>query len=39
MPMGRWLDLVNRAFPSINDDIYVRMQGPSELGLSGTLEE
>ncbi len=39
MPVKEWPDPVNRGFAHINEDIYVRMQGPSELGLSGTLED
>jgi proline iminopeptidase len=38
-PPEQWPDPVNRAFAHINPSIYVRMQGPSELGLSGTLEQ
>jgi proline iminopeptidase len=38
MPLDQWPDPVNRAFAHINPDIYVMMQGPSELGLKGTLE-
>jgi proline iminopeptidase len=38
MPLDQWPDPVNRAFEHINADIYVMMQGPSELGLRGTLE-
>jgi proline iminopeptidase len=38
MPLDEWPDPVNRAFAHINADIYVMMQGPSELGLRGTLE-
>ncbi len=38
MPLEEWPDPVNRAFAHINPDIYVMMQGPSELGLRGTLE-
>lgn len=37
MPADEWPDPVNRAFAKINPDIYVPMQGPSELGISGTL--
>jgi proline iminopeptidase len=37
MPAAEWPDPVNRAFEHINADIYIPMQGPSELGLSGTL--
>jgi proline iminopeptidase len=38
MPAERWPDPVNRSFAHINNDIYVPMQGPSELGASGKLE-
>jgi proline iminopeptidase len=38
MPAGEWPDPVKRAFAHINPSIYVPMQGPSELGLSGSLE-
>jgi len=37
MPADQWPDPVNRAFKHINPAIYVPMQGPSELGLSGKL--
>jgi proline iminopeptidase len=37
MPVEQWPDAVNRAFANINADVYVPMQGPSELGLSGKL--
>jgi len=37
MPVSDWPDPVNRGFAHINQDIYVKMQGPSELGLKGTL--
>ncbi len=37
MPAEEWPDPVNRAFAKINPDIYVPMQGPSELGASGKL--
>jgi proline iminopeptidase len=37
MPAAEWPDPVNRAFARINPTIYVSMQGPSELGLSGKL--
>ncbi|MGH3187259.1 MAG: proline iminopeptidase-family hydrolase [Streptosporangiaceae bacterium] len=39
MPHADWPDPVNRAFSHINPAIYVPMQGPSELGMSGTLED
>jgi proline iminopeptidase len=38
LPLGRWPDPVTRSLGHINPAIYVPMQGPSELGLSGTLE-
>jgi len=37
MPPDQWPDPVNRAFKHLNSAIYVPMQGPSELGLSGKL--
>ncbi|HXQ74271.1 MAG TPA: proline iminopeptidase-family hydrolase [Pyrinomonadaceae bacterium] len=37
IPVDQWPDPVNRAFKHINPDIYIPMQGPSELGLSGKL--
>jgi proline iminopeptidase len=37
MPPEQWPDPVSRAFKHLNNDIYVPMQGPSELGLSGKL--
>jgi proline iminopeptidase len=37
MPAAEWPDSVNRAFKHINPSIYVPLQGPSELGLSGKL--
>jgi proline iminopeptidase len=39
IPRNDWPDPLNRAFGHINPAIYVPMQGPSELGLSGTLED
>jgi proline iminopeptidase len=38
MPLDRWPDPVNRAFARLNKEIYVLMQGPSEMGASGRLE-
>jgi proline iminopeptidase len=35
MPIDDWPDPVQRAFANINPAIYVPMQGPSELGMSG----
>jgi proline iminopeptidase len=37
-PAEAWPDAVNRAF-RINQQVYVSMQGPSELGLSGSLSD
>ena len=37
MPADQWPDPVNRAFEALNYDIYLRMQGPSELGASGKI--
>ncbi len=37
MPPEQWPDPVNRAFGHINQKVYVPMQGPSEMGLSGAL--
>jgi proline iminopeptidase len=34
MPVDEWPDPVQRAFANINPEIYVSMQGPSELGIS-----
>lgn len=36
-PTGEWPEPVNRAFKHLNADIYIPMQGPSELGASGKL--
>jgi proline iminopeptidase len=37
MPPEQWPDGVNRAFARINKDVYIPMQGPSEMGASGKL--
>ncbi len=37
MPADKWPDPVNRAFAKLNYDIYIPLQGPSELGASGKL--
>lgn len=37
MPADQWPDPVSRALKHLNPDIYVPMQGPSELGMSGKL--
>jgi proline iminopeptidase len=39
MPLDEWPDPVIRAFAKINNDIYIPLQGPSELGASGKLVE
>jgi proline iminopeptidase len=37
MPAAEWPEPLTRAFNHLNSDIYVSMQGPSELGASGKL--
>ena len=37
MPVDKWPDGVNRAFKHVNNNVYIPMQGPSELGASGKL--
>lgn len=37
MPADEWPDPVNRGFEHLNPDVYIPMQGPSELGASGIL--
>jgi proline iminopeptidase len=37
MPLEAWPEPLARMFPKINQAVYVLMQGPSELGLSGRL--
>jgi len=39
MPPDQWPDPVNRAFARINKDVYIPMQGPSEMSASGKLEK
>lgn len=39
MPADHWPDPVLRTFAHINEAVYVPMQGPSELGLSGSLSD
>jgi len=36
-PAAEWPDALNRAFEHMNPDVYIPMQGPSELGASGKL--
>jgi proline iminopeptidase len=38
MPLDEWPDAVNLGFAHLNTDVYIPMQGPSELGASGKLE-
>jgi len=38
-PVDEWPDPVVRTFDHINPDIYVPMQGPSELGMQGSLSD
>jgi proline iminopeptidase len=38
MPVEKWPDPVMRGFDHINKKVYIAMQGPSEMGLSGRLE-
>ena len=37
LPVADWPEPVNRAFSRLNQSLYVTMQGPSELGISGKL--
>jgi proline iminopeptidase len=39
MPAAEWPDPVVRAFARLNYPLYLKMQGPSELGLSGDLAQ
>lgn len=39
MPVERWPDPVLRTFAHLNKKVYVPMQGPSEMGVSGVLEK
>lgn len=38
-PLDQWPEAVSRMIEHINHDIYVPMQGPSELGIRGTLAD
>lgn len=38
IPLSDWPEPLQRTFAHMNPDIYVPMQGPSELGMSGSLE-
>jgi proline iminopeptidase len=37
MPFAQWPEPLTRSFQHLNEQVYVLMQGPSELGLSGKL--
>jgi proline iminopeptidase len=39
MPVESWPEPVNRSFAKMNQSLYVTMQGPSEFGISGKLEQ
>lgn len=39
MPADKWPDAINRSFSHVNTNVYIPMQGPSELGASGILED
>jgi proline iminopeptidase len=39
MAPDQWPDPVTRAFAHLNKKVYIPMQGPSEMGASGTLEK
>ncbi len=39
MPPEQWPDPVNRTFARLNKDVYIPMQGPSEMSSSGKLEK
>ena len=39
MPPDQWPDPVLRAFKHLNPSVYIPMQGPSELGVSGSLAD
>jgi proline iminopeptidase len=38
-PPDQWPDPVNRAFARLNKEVYIPMQGPSEMSASGKLEK
>nr|MBA2745717.1 proline iminopeptidase-family hydrolase [Flavisolibacter sp.] len=37
IPIEQWPEPINRAFKTLNQSLYVTMQGPSEMGVSGKL--
>lgn len=38
MPVDQWPEPVSRSFSKMNQSLYVTMQGPSEFGIAGNLE-
>ncbi|MBC8047963.1 MAG: proline iminopeptidase-family hydrolase, partial [Fimbriimonadaceae bacterium] len=38
LPMDEWPEPMNRSFAKMNNELYVMMQGPSEFGVAGKLE-
>jgi proline iminopeptidase len=38
LPLDQWPEPVNRSFAKMNQSLYVTMQGPSEFGIAGKLE-
>src|SRR4030095_4031176 len=38
MPVDKWPEPVSRSFSKMNQSLYVTMQGPSEFGIAGKLE-
>ena len=38
LPLNSWPEPVNRSFSKMNTSLYVTMQGPSEFGIRGKLE-
>lgn len=39
IPLAEWPAPMSRAFAKINQSLYITMQGPSEFGISGKLEQ
>ena len=37
IPLNNWPEPINRSFATINNSLYVTMQGPSEFGIAGKL--
>lgn len=37
LPLAHWPEPINRGFSTINNSLYVTMQGPSEFGIAGKL--